>query len=103
MQLVGTAAQASEQRLVEGPAALLVLGEAAQAPAWLGSAAASQLGWRESVQASVPKGALQPLMLVLVLVGCALQLLLLVLEGAAQTPARLWEHLLVLWKHLLVL
>jgi hypothetical protein len=48
-------------------------------------------------------GALQPLMLVLVLVGCALQLLLLVLEGAAQAPARLWEHLLVLWKHLLVL
>ena len=48
-------------------------------------------------------GALQPLMLLVVLVGCALQLLLLVLEGAAQTPARLWEHLLVLWKHLLVL
>ena len=43
MQLVGTAAQASEQRLIEGSAALLVLEETAQAPAWLGSAAAPQL------------------------------------------------------------
>ena len=65
---------------------LLVLEEAAQAPARLGTVAAPQL--LGSAQAFVQMGALQQLLL-MVLVGCALQQLLLVLEEAAQAPARL--------------
>ena len=64
-----------------------MLEEAAQVPARLGTVAAPQL--LGPAQASLQMGALQQLLL-MVLVRCALQLLLLMLEGAAH-HARLRE------------
>ena len=81
VQGAGFAAQSPAERSIEGALQrlLLVLEGAAQAPARLCIVATLQL--LRSAQASIPKGALQ--LLLVVLVGCASQLLLLTLEGTA--------------------